>query len=108
MKRTELEKRERKLKRTQKKDEVIARKMSNSRKNSVNDYIEGLSSLFRYDANEIFNASEDMQILELFMEMKETLPDKQWENVLKKAIKKTGVVQKDRAFDELKALLDEA
>lgn len=107
MKRTELEKRERKLRQRQKKEEVLARK-SDSGKISVNDYIEGLFSLLRYDYEQVFNAKEDIDVLELFEDMKHVLPEKQWENVIKKAIKKTNVSQKDQAIDDLKNLLDQA
>ncbi len=107
MKRTELEKRERKLKQRQKKEEVLARK-GDTDKVSVNDYIEGLFALLRYDYEQVFNAKEDIAVLELFEDMKATLPEKQWENVIKKAVKKTNVAQKDQAITELNNLLDQA
>ncbi len=107
MKRTELEKRERKMKSTLKKQDVLERKMENNRQNSVNDYINDLFALFRYDTKEIFNAKEDIQIIEFFEEMKENVPDKQWENVIKKAIKRTNIEEKDRAYNELKTLFDQ-
>ena len=34
------------------------------------------------------------------------LPQKKWDDVLKKAIKKTGVVEKERAYKELMELLN--
>lgn len=105
MKRTELERRERELKRSEKKVEVLERKMS-VEKPTPGAYIQNLFSLFRYDAQEIFNTVDDVDILELLENMKENLPEKQWDNVLKKAIKKTNIAQKDRAFDEIKTLLN--
>jgi hypothetical protein len=105
MKRTELEKRERELKRTQKKADVLERK-SSVRGSNVGMFIEDLFKCFLYDQNEIFNTGEDIKILEILEDMKENLPEKQWDNVLRKSIKKTNVSQKDKAFNELKALLD--
>lgn len=101
MKRTELERKERELKRAEKK-----LKSGDKSGKSVNDFIEGLFALFLYDQEEVFNAKEDINILELFEEMKDELPEKQWENVIKKAIKKTRVKQRDKAVEELTAFLD--
>ncbi len=104
MKRTELERRERELRRTEKKVTVLERKMGGE-KATPGAYIDSLFGLLRYDTEEIFNTQDDVNILELLENMKANLPEKQWENVLRKAIKKTNVVQKDRAFDEIKTLL---
>lgn len=103
MKRTELERRERELKKSAKKVEVLERKQSGDR--SVNDFINELAGMFRHDMEEIFNTTDDLNILEFLEGMKDELAEKHWDNVLRKAIKKTGVAQKDKAFDELKELL---
>lgn len=104
MKRTELERRERELRRSEKKVDVLERKMSGE-KATPGSYIQDLFSLFRYDGDVIFNTLDDVEILELLENMKADLPEKQWDNVLRKAIKKTNINQKDRAFDEIKTLL---
>lgn len=44
-------------------------------------------------------------MFELLLTMKADLPEKQWETVLRSAIQKTKVVEKDLALTELKALL---
>lgn len=108
MKRTELEKRERKLKQRQKKDDVLARKSDPKGRVSVNDYIEGLYSMLRHDYVQLLNAKENVEILELFEDMKASLTEKQWENVIKKAVKKTNVENKDQGITELKELLEQA
>ena len=105
MKRTDLERRERELKRSQKKETLLQKKSSGEAK-TIGDYIDELHSLFRYDDQEIFNTTSDVAILELFEELKTDYPEKQWENILRKAIKKTKVSQKDKAYNELMGLLN--
>ena len=106
MKRTDIERRERELRRSQKKEDVLARKTENFKsKNSVGQFIDELALLFFHNDDEIFNCTSEIKIVELVEEMKLTLPEKNWESVLRKAIKKTGVNQKDKALDELKSLL---
>lgn len=106
MKRTDLEKRERELKRKQKKMDVLARK-SGSTEISTNPgaYIDALFSLFRYDNSKIFNTENDIEVLEVLENMKNNLSEKHWESVIKKAIKKTKVELKDKAFEELYQLM---
>ncbi|PJZ70895.1 hypothetical protein CH373_06420 [Leptospira perolatii] len=104
MKRTELERRERDLRKSQKKQETLL-KRSSSRGSSVGDFIDQLSGLFRYDATEIFNTTNEIGILELLEDMQAVLPQKKWDDVLRKAIKKTGVQEKEKAYQELKELL---
>jgi DNA relaxase NicK len=106
MKRTELERRERELKRMAKKVEVLERKSSRARR-SVGQYIDDLAALFRYDAEEIFNTLDDLNILELIERMKEDLPGKQWETVIRKAVSRTKVRQANRAVKELLTFISE-
>lgn len=106
MKRTELERRERELRRSAKKVEVLERKSARARR-TVGQYIDDLAGLFRYDAEEIFNTTDDLNILELIERMKEDLPQKQWETVLKKAVNRTKVKQAARAVQELSTFLAE-
>ncbi len=106
MKRTDIERRERELRRMQKKEEVINRKSENFKsKNTIGGYIDELSELFFYNDDQIFNIQSEEKILELVEEMKENIPEKNWENVFRKSIKKTGVKEKEKAFQELKNLL---
>ncbi|WP_342776052.1 LB_289 family protein [Leptospira fluminis] len=102
MKRTELERRERDLRKAQKKTETLQRRSKGS---SIGDFIEQLSGLFRHDATEIFNTKDDIAILEVLEDMQAVIPQKKWDDVLRKAIKKTGVVEKERAYQELLELL---
>jgi len=106
MKRTELERRERELKRSTKKSEVLERKTARAGR-SVGQYIDDLTALFRYDNEEIFNTTDDIAILELIERMKEDLPEKQWDTVLKKAVNRTKVKQADRAVTELATFIGE-
>ncbi|MBW7857870.1 MAG: hypothetical protein H3C43_06195 [Leptonema sp. (in: Bacteria)] len=106
MKRTELERRERELKRSTKKVEVIERKSSRAGR-SVGQFIDDLAGLFRHDVEEIFNTTDDIEILDLIERMKEDLPEKQWETVLRKAVNRTKVKQAQRAIDELLTFFDQ-
>ncbi len=106
MKRTDMERHQRNLKKTEKKEKMLLKKFpSNGSKPNVGECINNLFSLFRYDEEEIFNINSNEKILELLENLKTDLPEKQWDNVLKKGIKKTNIIQKEKAFNELKGLL---
>lgn len=105
MKSTELERKERELRRARKKDEVLLRKTEKGSK-SVGDYIKELHGLFFYDAQKIYNIEDSEDIDNLLMEMLEELPEKQWDNVLRKAVKQSKVVQKEEAVASLRILAD--
>ncbi len=106
MKRTELERRERDLRKAEKKVQLQEKRLASGKGNSVGVYIDELSALFRYDATEIFNTGDDIAVLELLEDIQANLPAKQWENVLRKAIKKLGF-KKRKAYNELKELMNE-
>lgn len=102
MKRTELERRERELRRMEKKNLALSK--GEKEVMSVGDYIEALFGLFRYDMEEIFNTMDDVAILELLENMKEDHPEKQWDVIIRKAVNKTKVAAKEKAYDELRDL----
>jgi hypothetical protein len=104
MKRTDLQKRERELRRAQKKEERLAKSDDKTEK-TVGDYIKDLHGLLFFDETRVYNAKESIEILEFFEEMKESLDESQWENVIRKAIKKTGVKERESAFSDLMQLL---
>ena len=104
MKRTDLQKRERELKRSQKKEEKLEKYGENSGK-TVGTYIKELHGLMFYDETKIYNAKESMEILELFEEMKGSIDESQWENVIRKAVRQTGVKEKEPAIKDLMDLL---
>jgi len=106
MKRTDMERRERELRRSIKKEAVIQRKSENFRaKNPAGYYIDELAAVFFYNDDQIFNITTEIKIVELIEEMKEDIPEKNWETILRKSVKKTGVKEKEKGFLELKALL---
>lgn len=102
MKRTELERRERELRRMEKKAQALQK--GEREEMSVGAYIDALFGLFRYDMEEIFNAKEDVDILEILENMKEDHPEKQWDVIIRKAVNKTKVAAKEKAYDELREL----
>ncbi|WP_319478073.1 LB_289 family protein [Marispirochaeta aestuarii] len=105
MKHTDIMRMEREKRRAEKKAERISKGGSETR--SVKDFIDELHDLFFYDATKIYNLKDNVEIMELFEDMREEIPEKQWENVLKKAIRKAKIAQKDEAYTELKSILDE-
>lgn len=105
MKHTDIMRMEREKRRAEKKAERISKGGIEAR--SVKDFIDELHDLFFYDAAKIYNLADNVEIMELFEDMREEIPEKQWENVLKKAVRKSKVTQKDEAYAELKSILDE-
>lgn len=104
MKSTDLARKDRDLRKSRKRQQVLERKGQRDAR-SPGDYINLFVETFFYDHIKIYNIeSEDM--LQLLDEMKEELPVKQWSNVLKKAVKKTQVKEKDSALDMLASLGD--
>jgi len=105
MKQTELDRRERELRKIQKKEEK-GQKHGEAEELSVGGYIAKLSSFFFHDGNKIYNVAKDERILELLLDMKENVPEKQWDNIIRKAVKKTQVKEREPAITELKALAE--
>ena len=103
MKSTDMARKDRDLKKARKKEEVLARKMEKSSK-SVGDYINELNDLFFHDGTKIYNIEMSEEILELLEEMKMELEEKNWINVIKKAVKKSGVKEKEPAIQQLKEM----
>jgi hypothetical protein len=109
MKSTDIDRIDRELRRSRKKEELLEKRSQKSAM-SVGDYIKKLYSMLYHDHKRIYNLPGNAEILKLFADMKNELPDKQWENVLRKAIRETKVPNEARedAFQELSRLLDTA
>ncbi len=105
MKSTDIERRNRDLKRSQKKQEMLERRTERE-KRSVGDFINAFVELFFFDEEKIYNLEMSDEILFLLEEMKEEHPEKQWENIIMKAVKKTKVKQKDEAIAMLKDIAE--
>jgi len=103
MKSTDLARKEREIRRAQKKEEVLARKQSRDSR-TPGDYINLLHSLFFHDAEKIYNIESSEEILETLMEMKEDLEEKHWDNVIRKAVRKTKITQREEAISDLKEM----
>ena len=104
MKRTEIERIEREVRRVQKRTEVINRSKRNDGL-SVGGYIDLLFGSLRYDHEEVFNTQNDEKVLEILEDIRNNLPEKKRDDVIRKAIKKTSVNQKEKAILELKELM---
>ena len=107
MKRTDIDRQDRELRKSQKKEEVIKRSADKKTDRTVGDFINELHSYFFHDENKIFNISQSEDILEILDDIKTSLPEKQWENIIRKAVKKTLVKEKEAAVKELMAIFDE-
>ena len=105
MKSTDMDRRDRELRRSQKKIDVLNRKQSNKSEITVGGYIDRLHDSFFYDEEKIYNIKDNVDMLAFIEEMKENIPDKDWETVFRKALRKTKIKQKEHAFKELKFLL---
>ncbi|HET6583694.1 MAG TPA: hypothetical protein VFG69_09605 [Nannocystaceae bacterium] len=109
MKRTDQERIERELKRREKHAKATAKSPdaagAGEAGNSVSGYIKNLFALLHYDEQQVYNTKDDEAVFELLLNMKIDLPEEKWDAVLKSAIQKTKVVEKELAFNELKALL---
>jgi hypothetical protein len=72
---------------------------------TVSEYVRNLLALLHYDEQQVYNARDDEDVFGLLLTMKADLPEKQWETVLRSAVQKTKVVEKELALTELRALL---
>jgi hypothetical protein len=104
MKSTDINRIDRDLKQAKKKQELIEKRLE-GRGGSVGDYLKKLGTLLFHDQKKIYNLKGNEQIKGLFADMKQHLPESQWENVLRKAIRETKVEQREEAYRELQALL---
>ena len=107
MKRTEIEKKERELKRVEKKKQKNIGRPSGETETidfTVSNAINSLSDLFQYDDQEIYNISHHERIHELMLQIQESFNDKQIDTVIRKAIKRTKIEQKQKAYNELRQL----
>jgi L-rhamnose mutarotase len=107
MKSTDIDRIDREFRRSRKKEEIIQKRVEGRSKGSVGDYIKRLYSLFYHDDKKIYNLKDNADILAVFSDMKQDLPEKQWQNVMRKAIKETKIEvnQREEAFKQLQDLL---
>ena len=105
MKSTDIARSDRELRRARKKDEYIQNKL-NRDSLSVSDYINQLHDMMFFDAQKIYGISDNEDILMKFVEMRVDQPEKQWETIIRKAVRKTKVAQKEEAVKELIELLE--
>ena len=106
MKSTDIARRDRELRREKKRNEVMARRAAKKAR-TVGDYINDLAALFFHDDVRIYNTVDNNDsIMELLETMKMELPEKQWDNVLRKAVKKTQITEREKAIKELREILE--
>lgn len=103
MKRTDIERINRERKKTMKKEKSLER---GKEVPTAGDIIKQLHSLFFFDGQQIYNIDDSEEILECIEEMKECVPERKWDDVIKKAVKKTGVKDKNSAISKLNELAE--
>ncbi|MBN2535946.1 MAG: hypothetical protein JXB88_23910 [Spirochaetales bacterium] len=104
MKSTDMARRDREIKKSRKKEEVLQKKVEQRDTLSVGEFINKLYSLFYHDEQKIYNL-DSAEIKNLVAEIKDTLSEKDWDNVLRKAVRKSKVTQREEAFQKLKQYL---
>lgn len=109
MKSTDIDRIDRELRRSRKKEELLEKRVQKKDAMSVGDYIKKLYSMLYHDTAKVYNLPGNAEIIALFAQMKQELPDKQWENVLRKALRETKVPgpARERAYQELNQLLQD-
>ncbi len=105
MKSTDLMRKDRELRRQEKKQRIISDKLA-SRHGSVGQCISQLHDLFFFDEEKIYNIDQSSEIFELLVELQEENTDKQLFNIINKAVRKTKVKLKQEAIEELCHLVD--
>ena len=106
MKRTDQERIAREIGRQQKKESIRNKRLSDKDDISVSGFAKQLEEVFMWDDEIIYNIQDDA-VLEVLMNMKEILSDKDCQAALKRAIKRTKVKDRDTPFEEAVMLLDE-
>ena len=104
MKRTDLMRRERELKRAMKKEAKLEKNEDDSDM-SVGGYIKRLTALFFHDEEKIYNIQQSDEILELLDSMQKNVEERHWESIIRKAVKATGVKKREVHVKELIELL---
>ena len=106
MKRTDQERIAREIGRQQKKERIREKRINGKDDVSVGGYAKQLEEVFMWDDEIIYNIQDD-GVLEILMNMKEDLSDKECHAAVKRAIKRTKVKDRETPFDEIKMLLAE-
>ncbi|MGB1016427.1 MAG: LB_289 family protein [Nannocystaceae bacterium] len=104
MKRNDLDKLNRDLKRKNKQARLHTKRINGA--GTVKTYAQELLGILEYDSSAIYNTSEDEEVLELMMGMRDDLPEDQWDLVIRKAVRMTKVKQSDEAYESLREALD--
>jgi hypothetical protein len=104
MKRTDQERIAREIGRQEKKARIQEKRAGDKEDTSVSGYAKRLETALMWDDESIYNLGDDV-VLELIMEMKQDLSERECEAAIKRAIKKTDVRDKDAALGEAMAAL---
>lgn len=104
MKQTDLDRKERELKKARKKQERLDR--GESAELTPGEAIKQLHSYFFHDENKIYNIDVDERIPDLLESIQLEIEERHWDSIIRKAVNKTKVKERDEAIKALKAYLD--
>ncbi|MEE9386275.1 MAG: hypothetical protein V3V08_22920 [Nannocystaceae bacterium] len=107
MKRTDQERLARELGRTEKRARLADKRTSDSDPLSAGAYSKRLAGLLMSDGAQIYNISDDEEILEVLLEMRDELSERELTVAFKRAIKSTNVEDADTPLSELMSLVAE-
>lgn len=105
MKRTDQERLARELGRSEKKLRIAEKRNAGQDPESAGSYSKRLAGLLMSDGQQIYNIDNDEEVLEILMEMRENLSDKEMTVACRKAIKSTKVPDVETPLDEMMALV---
>ncbi len=111
MKQNELERKERELRKEVKRSQKISNKktkdsLEEGPRISSSEAFSRLVATFRHDDTEIYNIKNNETILELLLEMQVSFSAKQIEGIIRRAIRKTKISNKQEAFSDVAAMLN--
>jgi len=105
MKRTDQERIAREIGRQQKKESIRAKRLNGKDDVSVGGFAKQLEDVLMWDDDTVYNVHDDA-VLEVLMDMKTELSEKECHAALKRAIKRTKVKDRDTPFDAAAELLE--
>ncbi len=111
MKQTELDRKERDLRKERKRlNKESQRKLSGAaiaETLTLKSAYERLSDVFDYDENEIYNIHKNNEhLVEVLLEMQESFGETEVASTIRKAIKRTRIKEKEAAFKAVYAILE--
>ena len=93
---------------SRKKNAWLERRTADKGNISPGIFVKQLFELYRHDGQSIYNIDASENILETLFNMKECIPEKQWEKIIRNSVKQTKIEAQGReeAVKKILQLLD--